>query len=313
VAGGAYNTKFMKKLLVLFFFSNVCNLYCQVPCVDYCLNFEDTTCLHHIYIDTNDYPENIWQIGQPQKQVFITAASQPNAIITDTINSYPANNHSVFMIRNPANMGDIYGLNILAGKYFVQTDSIHDYGTMEFSPDNGTTWIDLINDTVYSLNIQWVSQPKPVLTGRSNGWQHFDVALFDLGSIFNIQLGDTMLFRYTFISDSIFDNMDGLMFDDMCHFHFVEGISEIKFKAIESSIYPNPADDIFTIEFDNPNSDIFELAIYTFDSKLVFKKANIVNNRIVLDSKEFIQGTYVYKITNWSAKRRTWGKFIISR
>ncbi len=303
----------MKKLLIILFLSNVYNLFSQIPCEDYCLNFDDTICLHHLFIDTNNYPENIWQIGQPQKQLFISAQSLPNAIITDTVNSYPANNHSVFMIKNPANMGDIYGMNILAGKYFVQTDSLNDYGKMEFSPDNGTTWIDLINDTIYSQNINWVTQPKPVLTGNSNGWKFFDVAIFDLGSIFNIQLGDTIIFRYSFTSDTIFDNMDGLMYDDLCHFHFVEGISEIKFRAIESCIYPNPANELFTIEFENPLFEEFELAIYTIDSKLVLKDENITNSRIILNSKEFIPGTYVYKITNWKAKKRTWGKFIVSR
>ncbi len=41
---------------------------------------------------------NVWQIGRPQKTIFDSAATLPNAIVTDTIGFIPLNNTSSFII-----------------------------------------------------------------------------------------------------------------------------------------------------------------------------------------------------------------------
>lgn len=61
---------------------------------------------------------------------------------------------------------------ILSGQYFVNSDTLTDFGIIEMSPDNGNTWIDLINDTINAYAIQW-NVTKPTLTGNSNGWLNF--------------------------------------------------------------------------------------------------------------------------------------------
>jgi len=296
----------MKTLITILFFLNVNLIYSQSDCENYCLTFEDTFCLNNLIIDTTEYPNNIWQIGISQKPFFNPLEIFPIAIITDTINSYPTNNYSVFIIQNIVSMGSIYGLNMLNGAYRVQTDSLKDYGMIEVSLDNGTTWYDIVNDTILN-DVVWYS-PKPILTGNSNGWQYFDVLLSDFGSIFNIQLGDTVLYRFSFKSDSIQDNLGGLMFDNICFQDFVEGVSKILFKPIKSSIYPNPSLNIFTIEFENPKAETFELSIYDIHSKLTLKKDDITENKIVVDATTFKSGTYIYKITNLTANKRCWGK-----
>lgn len=255
---------------------------------------------------------NIWQIGRPQKTTFNNAQSGVGVIITDTITPYPVNNHSVFTITKPVDWGLIYGLEMFQGAYYVQTDTLKDYGIMEFSPDNGNTWINMLDDTAYSANFIWQFNSKPVLTGDSRRWRMLDVLLADMGSVFNLQFGDTVAFRYTFISDSIYDNKDGLMYDELCFFSFVEGISEVHFKPIKSKIYPNPTSDRFTIEFENPSSEFFHLAIYDIQSCLMFMEDKISEGKIVLDAKLFKPGLYIYKLTNPKAQKRTWGKIIIS-
>jgi len=260
-------------------------------------------------IDTTAYPQNLWQIGRPQNPLFDSACSSSNVIITDTINKYSTNNYSVFIIKNMATMGDIYGCKMFQGNYYVQTDSLKDYGKIEFSPNNGATWIDIINDTIYNTSFLWYSQ-KPVLTGNSIVCKNFDIVLADLGSVFNVESGDTLLFRFSFVSDSIYDNLGGLMYDNLCFWNFVEGISEIHFKPIKSNIYPNPSTNIFTIEFENPASELFELSVYDIHSKLVLKKNDITDSKIVIDAKAFKQGTYIYKLTDLRTQKRCWGKFI---
>lgn len=302
----------MKKLILSIALFSFNFAYCQ-QCVtmNYCLNFNDTLCLSHLFIDTSSYPGNIWQIGRPQKPLFdsIGSPSSQRVIVTDTLNPYPVNTISAFIIRNIVSMGDYYGLKIFNGMYDVQTDSLNDFGRLEFSPDNGNTWINLIEDTVYAANFTWMSG-KPIFTGKSNGWKSFELILADLGSLFNIQIGDTTLFRFTFQSDSIQENLGGLMFDNICFYDFVEGVTEVRFKNIKSKIYPNPSNNIFIIEFENPFSETYQLSIYDNHSKLVYSKDTISENKISINAQEFKSGIYYYKLTNLKDRKRCWGKFI---
>lgn len=302
----------MKKIFTLLLIClNFSLAYSQSWEEDYCLNFEQPQFLDHLYIDTVAFPENIWQVGPPQKATFNYANSEPNVIVTDTLNFYPPDNSSGFIIKNLATNGFIYGLEFFNGFYYVQSDSLSDYGIMEFSPDNGTTWIDMINDTTYNLNINW-STPKPVLTGRSNGWKYFEVMLMDIGSVFNIQEGDTIPFRFTFSSDNIPENLDGLMYDDLCFYQIVEGISEIHFKPLETSIYPNPSSSNFTIKFKNPRDDSFQLNVYNASSKLIFSKESIGGTNVEFGKTNLPAGIYFYKLTNSNRSERGWGKFIVT-
>ena len=300
----------MKKLIVIIFMINFQGLFSQEYCENYCLTFDDTVCLSHLNIDTIPAPQNLWQIGMPHKVVIDSASYPSKAIITDTLDPYPVNNYSVFTVTNLATEGDIYGFRMIQGIYYVESDSLKDFGRMEFSPDYGISWIDLIKDTIYNANIQWLTMP--VLTGHSFTAKYFELIMIENGSVFNIELGDTLTVRFTFISDSTFDNLSGLMYDDLCFWDFVEGISEIRFKPVKSRIYPNPSDDAFTIEFDNPREASFQLAIYDINSKLLLTKEDIASNQISLHLRHFSPGTYVYKLTNLRDRERAWGKFIKS-
>lgn len=273
----------------------------------YCLSFYDTICRYHLSIDTTN-TGNVWQIGIPQKPMLDSTACDTKALVTDSLNAYPVNNQSVFTITNLATSGDVYGFRMFSANYYVQTDSLHDFGKIELSLDKGINWIDIINDTTYNNHFFWYSA-KPVLTGRSYVCKNFSVDLADLPSIHFFQIGDTMLFRFTFFSDSIFDNLSGLIFDDICFYDFVEGISETRFTSIWSKIYPNPSSGFFTIEFDNPEGKPFQLSVYDMQSRPMFTKEGITGNKIQLDMQKYDAGIYVYKITNVETKKRCWGRF----
>lgn len=300
----------MKKTTSLLLLLQFSFFFGYTQCDSYCLNFEDTVCLNRLTIDTTNISVNTWQIGMPQKPSFDIAYSQPNAIVTDTITPYPVNDSSVFVIKNPATMGDIYGLRILQGRYNVQSDSLRDYGKMEFSPDNGITWVDLLSEGIYSSSYNWWTF-EPVLTGNSGGWIYFEVILGDIGSVFDIELGDTLIYRFTFISDNVSENLGGLMFDNICFSEFVEGISEERFKPLKSKIFPNPSSVGFTIEFENPELQLFHLAVYNENSNLQFLDKNIRKGEIRFTAKKLKSGIYFYKLTNPETLDRSWGKFIV--
>jgi type IX secretion system substrate protein len=277
------------------------------------INFEDTTCLGNISIDTFSNPNNIWQIGQPRKTMFDSAWSFPNALATDTIKPYPINDTSIFIFTNIADVGFTAPHAVeLSCYYYVNSDTLNDYGLIEFSPDNGNTWIDLIHDTLYSSYIDW-NTDKPVLTGNSDGWKYFHVSLGYLGPVFNINRRDTVLYRFSFISDSIPDSLDGLMYDDIHYADYFLGIEENSYKKVLSKAYPNPTDIELTIEFENPKYIPFQLFIYDNHGRQVFEMDELTDSKIVIDIKGFQSGIYFYKLINNINRQRAWGKFIVSR
>lgn len=219
----------MKKYTFLLFLFFTISGHTQLVIYEYC--FDQTgNCANYtmsdpepvLKIDTVFNPNNVWQIGPPQKTVFINSFSSPNVIITDTISTYPTNDTSRFTIENTtiqASSSVNWSNFRLYFKYFVDSDTISDFGLIEFSPDNGTTWIDLINDMSYESYLEWSLNGnvgvKPTLTGSSVTWMEASVNMRDLGVLLDIQPGTTFMWRFSFISDAIQNNRDGLMYDDI--------------------------------------------------------------------------------------------------
>ena len=275
----------------------------------YDLNFDSQSGLQHLTIDTVSNPNNIWQIGAPQKTVFTSAYSTPNVLVTDTVGDYPINDTSIFIITNVAYGGGFETPHtvILAGQYYINSDTLTDYGKIEFSPDNGTTWVDMLNDTVGYW--YWNSYEKPILTGNSNQWKSFWVNLAELGFAYGVQDGDTILYRFTFISDSIQTNKDGLMYDDLHFEDWAEGIEEVGFDLFKSKCFPNPTKRELTITFNNEQNSSFEIYVYDILGNEIFNSKTNSNN-VNLSVSKFKNGTYFYKLVDRTNKKFTIGKFI---
>ena len=302
----------MKKVLSFIGLILALNSYSQYY-YDYDINFEDSSQLFRVIIDTLKYPENTCKIGKPQKTIFNSAYSPPNAIVTDLINPYPANDTSVFLIKHVAQQGFVYPHTaILSGYYKIDSDTLNDYGLIEFSPDNGETWIDLINDTIYNQYIMWNTQ-KPVLTGRTHEWTYFYVNIAGLGYVFTINDYDTLLYRFSFISDQQSEEMEGLIYDNLHFEDWWEGISEKSNNQFESICYPVPASTFFNIEFENNHYKDFDLVIINKLGQTVFSKHNITENRICIKINDFTNGIYFYKLINNDTKQYSINKFVIKQ
>ena len=143
-------------------------------------------------------------------------------MITDTIHTYPVNDTSSFTIAGIAEQSSssVNWANFnLSFNYFVDSDTLTDFGTIEFSSDNGATWIDLIGAPGYSDYLQWTvsgtTGRKLVLTGSGTEWINANVDMRQLGVFLDIQPGTTFLWRFGFISDAIQNHRDGLMYDNI--------------------------------------------------------------------------------------------------
>jgi len=316
---GMFNFKFgvMKKVTLLLSF--LFWLFSTIAMGQwYNINFDTINGLDHLYIDTVHYHNNIWQIGKPHKTGFISAYSAPNAIITDTLHPYPKNDTSVFIITNFAEGGYAGHDNAtFSGWYFVNSDTLSDYGKIEFSPNNGNTWINLLKDTIpinymgQNFNWYWSFQggSPPVLSGNSRGWVQFGTNLAWLGLAFGINWGDTILFRFTFISDSNQTNKDGLMFDDFNFVDYIEGIPEFS-NNIHISIFPNPFSTTSQITLSKTYHNIL-LSVYDIQGKLVSQNQYKYSDKITLNRNGLNNGMYFLKLI-LDDKEIATGKVVVS-
>jgi len=143
------------------------------------------------------------------------------------VNSYPINDTSSFIIKflNDSFICDWQYLSIdFSFDFYVDSDTLTDFGKIEFSPDNGFSWIDVINDPFYSGLISWdtwsqsgaTQYPRPILSGSSGEWYHaITYGMHAIPISFGLQACDTLTWRFSFISDAVQTNKDGLMFDNI--------------------------------------------------------------------------------------------------
>jgi hypothetical protein len=260
-------------------------------------------------------PTSLWQVGSPDKTLFTEAYTFPNAIVTDTANAYPINANSSFTIKHVADLGFEMPNHVLfTGVYRVDTDSLTDYGMIEFSPDNGTTWVDLIDQGQYDTQIHWGNSGNesdvPVLTGNSNGWKNFAVYFSQLGSVFSIVTGDTVLFKFSFISDAIENNRDGLMFDSLR----IEDTPPLNVGKLDQqtslTIYPNPASSLLTLDYSNIGTSAITIEIYNHLGVKVEELQQNEQWNKNLDVSHFANGFYYIVLSDSQGNNRQSGAFV---
>ena len=186
-------------------------------------------------------PNNIWQIGQPQKTFFNSAYTFPNAIVTDTINTYPINNTSVFIVKTPTYMGPMGGV-VMQFHHKFDTDTLQDGGTIEVSLDS-INWTNLLS----SPNLLWgpfgyyAPQDSVIgFSGKSNGWQY-------TSCFWNYPPSQYLFVKFKFTSDNIQNNKEGWMIDTLrFEYNLGIGINEMKNNFL-FSVSPNPSSGIFSI------------------------------------------------------------------
>jgi hypothetical protein len=283
-------------------------IYSQVPQVN--ITFDDSTWVNYISIDTINYPNNIWQIGKPNKEQINSAWSLPNAIITDTVNPYPINDTSVFYIRyiTPNPTSGVWTGTIINFWYWIYSDNPTDYGMLEFSPDNGQTWINYSYDTVWNE----CHNEGYYFTGDGY-WDGFIIASDPGPDCFNIEKGDTIYYRFTFISDGFQTSKDGWAIDDITLWDMYEvgNIDRFEEKII-FNIFPIPAN----------NNVIFESSKYSSFRSSTENKILITNsfgqpitqipftgNKTFYDCRHLPPGIYFYQ---FQTNEKTYsGKFMI--
>lgn len=267
------------------------------------INFDDGY-LEWIKIDSI-LPNNLWQIGPPQKVLFDSAFSEPNVLITDTLNNYPVNNTSVFYVIFAWHSYLMWPQ--LGFKFKIDSDSISDVGYIEASYDNGNTWIEVIKDAP-QYDIEWSvlgaelaggnhevihssGSDTIAFTGTSNTWYTFEMWMF--GWDYNFPFNDTIIYRISFQSDSIQTNKEGWIIDNIWINDFFESIEETKYPLNELIAFPNPFRESLSFKTPDQNRFIKNLKIFDLGGKLI-KEVYAISSEITLNLNYLKDGIYMY-------------------
>jgi len=278
------------------------------------MNFEDPITLRYLINDTLN-PNNIWRVGAPQKNIFTSAYSTANAIVTDLHNPYPVNDTSSFIITYVMKSLGVHEYMGIGGYFMSNTDSLLDFGKLEVSFDHGVNWIDLMdNSVIQNYFLLWTGYAGfdvlPSFSGNSNGWQWFDVDLYFLYDVNSQQYGDTSLYRFTFISDGIQSNKDGLIFDDLYSYNGTLLSAPQPANNLSSSAYPIPASDQVVIHFINESNEALSLQVFNSEGKEVMNIPSISGKSVSLNISDLSAGIYFYKFSNPANRFSSFGKFV---
>ena len=185
---------------------------------------------------------NSWQVGPPQKNIFHDAATNPNAIITDTLSYIPSSDTSRFKIKVPTVWSPI-GILALQWMQKLDLDSASDWGIIEYSLDSGQTWENAFySQYVYSFygfswnNVDTMSNGEIAFTGLDTNWSNIWLC-FDLSWVSTYPFVE---FRYSIVSDSVDNQNEGWMMDNfMASPTFIHTVSETE-ESKYMEVSPNP-------------------------------------------------------------------------
>jgi hypothetical protein len=253
----------------------------------------------------NSQPNNIWQIGKPQKIFFDSAYSKPKAIVTDTINPYPINNLSSFQLVMKQQWFGSGGVPYLQFRHKFDTDSLRDGGYIETSYDGGATWINAANNSdIYGMGIHdTILGGIHAFTGKSsNGWYDSQIGWFGwcwgLGQPPAI-IPDSIIVRFTFKSDNIQTNKEGWMIDNImvglywCPIDVHEIYSYNNF-----NVFPNPFSTSAIIKINDSNLNLKNerMKVYNVLTEEVFPIITPNSEGFIIRRGNLTSGVYFYKV-----------------
>lgn len=260
------------------------------------------------YVSFPSDSNNIWQLGKPNKVFFDSAYSLTNAIITDTIYPYLANNHSYFDVKIGSNFNSPYGNRIVGFKHKFDTDSLKDGGYIEASYDNGKTWTNVINqnsdskpawfgtENMYS-NKDSLLNGKIGFSGKSKGWTYSRIQWVWVYVMKTIP--DTVILRFNFISDSIQTNKAGWMIDDLMISRVDQGssVNNISEHATYFEITPNPMNENSRIQIIGNSRINYTVSVLNILGQTI-KNIEIINQEAILTNENLKQGIYFVQLKN---------------
>ncbi|MDR3679976.1 MAG: T9SS type A sorting domain-containing protein [Flavipsychrobacter sp.] len=272
----------------------------------------DTSATNSLIIHLDTSSSNVWQIGAPHKAIFDSAATYPNAIVTDTVNNYPPNNISRFSFITTPFM--TWGILAIRWKQKLDLVKHHDGAIVEFSIDKGTTWSNAFNSPhVYNFygfdraNKDTLATGEPCFSGTDSAWKDI---WFCFDNSYLSSLGDSVIIRFTLKSDSTSNKGEGWMIDNMIssvtYVHIVKNVKQTEYLRV----YPTSTTGIVNIEAEKiEDYHIIESMQLTDMKGEVVEEYGRAPTKYFIDISNHPSGLYYLKV-NTNIKSKTFPIFL---
>jgi hypothetical protein len=263
-----------------------------------------------VFKDTANNPSSLWTItktpgSSPQwDSTYKSFYSEPNSYTDSKNGNYVSNATVTMTLTNPINLTG-YPTPRLRFQTRFDIESDWDYGQVQVSTNNGTTWIALTGQYTEPGVGNFQPPGEPVYDGSQSSWVKEEISLANyINSQFKI--------RFRLRTDDG-TNRDGWYVDDIGVFIYtiptdVSGIDEPVYKFSLEQNYPNPFNPSTKIKYTIPKSPLFfgegqgvKLEVYDVLGNEV---ATLVNEEkpagsyeVEFDASGLSSGIYFYKLS----------------
>lgn len=272
-----------------------------------------------LYLDSI-YPVGCWQVGHPNKPVFTSAYSEPNALVTDTLLPHMDSTTCYAQFTMVAEQADVLG-KWIEFDYWSDMDSLQSFGWIEKQNAYTTTWARLPISDAYDIWFEssgelWTDSGA-VFTGSTFGWHHASLHIECLGVLMeeNMDRGggwsDTIRLRFAFRGAANTQARDGWMIDNI-QATPVQCSGGIEKQVRRSpTIYPMPTNSTCTFEAGIAEGTPYEIRILRGDGALVHREKRVNYGIQMLDVSRLVPGPYVLIVRDDTGDRM--GRLVISR
>jgi len=279
----------------------------QKSCSGALIDFETEN--EFILFDTSS---NLWEIGQPDKIEFKDAYSGENAIVTKIDTPYDDSVSTFFQIKT---LNNTYGnQTYLSFWHKWKTDTINDYGYIEYSFDGGNSWHLGENKTFFYDSSCWTmaevwhfrnfdpphyhsNNVSPFFSGSKDVWVKENYYFSWWQGLKSGKMNedpctpDSILFKFNFKSDNENNLKDGWIIDDiLVEWDFIGSIESNNKEFI--NIYPNPTNEQFTIE----NKEYYLLELISSTGSLVLTRSLKKYEKCSININKLKNGIYILRL-----------------
>lgn len=273
----------------------------------------------HIEIEV----DSVWQVGTSVKAI---GATNYGVLITDTVNGYPPNWTGSNLLTIPWFYGGDQavgqGLQLLDSidlyaSWRLDSDSLQDMGHIELSMDSGQHWLDLSTPHPLVQSSFYVNQSLGNIllsgTGNVDAFWRIDAKTYIEDSLGNTYAPERLLFRTTFLSDSIDNSREGWAyhyFEAHLFYATPESIHEEQF-SLEARIFPNPTFGEVQVQLDGGSHQGATLQVINSLGQVV-EQTTITNAVHSLDLSENAPGLYHLVYIGANGKTRDTARIILA-
>lgn len=291
-----------RSLCLIGFFLFMYNLQAQVQSQTEAHNDFEYSHMLDVIIDTTADQSNIWQVGQPGKTSFNEALSIPNAILTDSLNSYPNNLNSSFYFKVSM---DVFWIGlpyfVLLWDHKLDCELGVDGGIIEVSYDSMATWVNIFEDSVYNvmpmlLSPVVLSNGEKGISTISSDWESPGICWSEL-EFDNDFDKDKVFIRFRFVSDDNDTGQEGWMIDNLVArstiFDNVDELGGLDVKRLNFDFYPNPSSSALFVSADK---DLFGYYRIIDLKGNTIKEANVDGAKTEIDISGLKSGIYLVQL-----------------